>query len=91
MFLADGEQATRVGYAIPRRVGGAVVRNRIRRRLRHVLADLAKQDAGLVPGGAMLIKVGPEAVPLGTEELRDDVVRLLEALQARTHRTAGAR
>ncbi|MEZ4501673.1 MAG: ribonuclease P protein component [Dehalococcoidia bacterium] len=33
-------EATRVGFAISRRVGGAVVRNRVRRRLKALLREL---------------------------------------------------
>ena len=38
-YVDDGDPTARVAYAIPRRVGTAVERNRIRRRLRAVLAD----------------------------------------------------
>ena len=31
---------SRVGYAVSRRVGGAVVRNRVKRRLRAIMGDL---------------------------------------------------
>ena len=91
VFVPEDEGPTRIGYAIPRRTGGAVVRNRVRRRLRHLFAELAATDPDRVPSGAMLVLVGPEVVPRGTEELRNDVVRMLEALQARTHRTVGGR
>lgn len=32
---------SRVGYAVSRRVGGAVVRNRVKRRLRAIVSELA--------------------------------------------------
>ena len=72
----------RVAYAIPKRVGGAVVRNRLKRRLRAILEELAR-DTDVVPTGAMLLSVGPELVDRGPEELRNDVRSLLEALQRR--------
>ncbi|HWW54767.1 MAG TPA: ribonuclease P protein component [Acidimicrobiales bacterium] len=50
--LDDGAPP-RVGYAISRRVGNAVVRNRLRRRLR----DLARRSA--LPGGAWLVVAAP--------------------------------
>ena len=54
----DTTQRARVGYAIPRTVGTAVVRNRIKRRLRAVLTEL-DTEFGL-PGGDHLIRVhGP--------------------------------
>jgi len=47
----------RVAFAIPRSVGGAVVRNRIRRRIKAVLFELSTSDPGSVPGGDYLIRV----------------------------------
>src|SRR5258708_21849607 len=43
----------RVGFAVGRSVGGAVVRNRIRRRLRAGFRELVR--AGTLPGGAYLV------------------------------------
>ncbi len=74
---------TRVAYAITKRVGGAVERNRLRRRLRAVFADLASHEAGSVPAGVLLISAGPEASGRDPEELRNDVKRLLAALDTR--------
>jgi ribonuclease P protein component len=59
----------RVGYAVGRDVGGAVVRNRLRRRLRGVVADLAPS---LAPG-TYLIGAGPAAVELSPADLRATV------------------
>lgn len=59
-----------VAYALGRRTGGAVVRNRIRRRLR---AAVAQGTAGLAPG-AYLVSAGPEAAELPFEELRETLV-----------------
>jgi ribonuclease P protein component len=83
-FLAeDGSDRTLVAYAITKRVGGAVERNRLRRRLRAVLADLASEAPSPVPDGVLLVSAGPEASGRGPGELRNDVKRLLEALEAR--------
>ncbi len=43
----------RAGFALGRSVGGAVVRNRVRRRLRAALREL--QAAGRLPAGAYLL------------------------------------
>lgn len=48
----------RVAYAVSRRVGGAVVRNRVRRRLR---AGVQLNGAMLVDGAAYLVSADPEA------------------------------
>ena len=57
-----------VAFAIGRRVGGAVVRNRLRRRLRDELAGLAR--AGRLPRGAYLIGLAPPAADLDGPTLR---------------------
>ena len=63
----------RAGFALGRSVGGAVVRNRVRRRLRAALREL--QAAGRLPAGAYLLG--------GTAELAElpwaVVVDLVEA------------
>ncbi|MFN8017365.1 MAG: ribonuclease P protein component [Acidimicrobiales bacterium] len=74
---------TQVAYALTKRVGGAVERNRLRRRLRAVLAELARGPEGLVPPGVLLVSAGPEALDRSPKELRNDVVHVLEALAAR--------
>lgn len=55
MASHQGFQRPQVAFAVPRKVGNAVVRNRIRRRLRAVLQSLAAQ--GQLPGGAWLFIV----------------------------------
>lgn len=84
VYLAEeGSDAVRVAYAITKRVGGAVDRNRVRRRLRAVLHELAREPEGPVPRGVLLVSAGPEVLARTPEELRNDVQRLLEALDAR--------
>lgn len=74
---------TRLAFALTRRVGGAVVRNRLRRRLRAIVIDLDRNRPGLVPGGALLLSAGPDAAQRRYDELVHDVVRLLEDLRSR--------
>jgi ribonuclease P protein component len=50
----------RVAFAVGRSVGGAVVRNRIKRRLREALARMITKNK-VVPNGDYLIRVFPEA------------------------------
>ena len=57
----------RVAYAVGRAVGGAVERNRLRRRLRAIV-----RDAELAPG-AYLISVAPSASRLTFDELAGHV------------------
>ncbi|HEX3426933.1 MAG TPA: ribonuclease P protein component [Acidimicrobiales bacterium] len=72
---ADGTPP-RVAYAIGRRVGPAVVRNRLRRQLRAIVAELAPT---LHPG-MYLIGATPAAPPLSYRELRQVVVRAAAAV-----------
>jgi ribonuclease P protein component len=58
-------------FAIARTVGPAVVRNRLRRRLRAALVELAP------PAGTYLIAVEPVAAQRSYAELRDDLAGAL--------------
>jgi ribonuclease P protein component len=82
-FLADEGPSTRVGYAITKQVGTAVVRNRLRRRLRAIVAAVGRDRPELLPHGVLVVGAGPDANLRGAEELRYDVERLLEVLSTR--------
>jgi len=66
----------RVAYAIGRRVGGAVHRNRLRRRLRAIAFELGPD---LQPG-AYLIAAAPAATGLSYGELRTIVSEGVKAV-----------
>ena len=53
-----------VAYAINRKLGNAVTRNKLRRRLRSILSGTS------LPSGAYLIRTGPEAPKLAFDELK---------------------
>ncbi len=72
-----------MAFAVTRKVGTAVVRNRLRRRLRAICADIERENPGTLPRGALLISAGPAAVQRTPDELRHDVVRLIDALETR--------
>lgn len=63
--------SVRVAYAVGRRVGGAVVRNRCRRRLRAIAAEIAPE----LPPGAYLVRAEPAAIALDFDELRERVTQ----------------
>ena len=65
-----------VAYAIGRTVGGAVVRNRLRRRMRAIVAELSP---ALAPG-AYLLGATAEAAELTFGELRTVVSEAIEAV-----------
>ena len=64
----------RIGIAASRKVGGAVVRNRIRRRLKVIARDLAPN---LPAGTDILIGVRPEAAEASSDELRASLIACL--------------
>jgi ribonuclease P protein component len=51
LLVRGGDEAARVGFVVSRAVGGAVVRNKVRRRLRH----LARGYLDCLPGGSLLV------------------------------------
>ena len=55
----------RFGFAIGKRVGTAVVRNRIRRRLRAIL-----RDSALAPGHDIVITAAPQSATAPFQDLR---------------------
>jgi ribonuclease P protein component len=72
----DPSEPPRVAYAIGRGAGGAVVRNRIRRRLRAVMRDLS----GELAPGAYLVGAGAQAASLSYGELRATVSEAVRAV-----------
>lgn len=66
-------RGARVGYAIGRHAGGAVVRNRVRRRLRAALREAA------IPPGAYLIRAGRDAADLPFSALAAHLTTCLTA------------
>jgi ribonuclease P protein component len=73
----DPNEPPRVAYTIGRRVGSAVVRNRVRRRLRM----LVREAAPALGSGAYLIGVGPAAALLPYEDLRTTLMKALKSIE----------
>ncbi len=77
---ADGDPAIRVGYTVTKKIGGAVVRNRMKRRLRALARELLPH-AGVA--GADHVLIGREG---GIERdfglLRGELVKALYRLQS---------
>lgn len=72
----------RAGFVVSRAVGGAVVRNRVRRRLRHLVrAHLAE----LPPGSRLVVRALPAAPGAGSAQLAKDL-----AVALRTAARTGA-
>jgi ribonuclease P protein component len=76
---ADGEP-TRVGFVVNRAVGGAVVRNRVRRRLRH----LARGYLQSLPEGSLLVvRASPRAATARQADLAAELDLVLGTLLRR--------
>jgi ribonuclease P protein component len=86
IFAPGDEHPPQVAFAIPRRIGGAVVRNRCRRRIRPLLA--AHAAAGRLRPGVYLVQLSAPVDDLPASELAFEVDRLLDALDARLAETA---
>jgi ribonuclease P protein component len=80
-YLHDPELgAPHVAFAIGRAVGPAVVRNRLRRRIRSVLHEL--QRDGDLPVCWLSIGARPAATELTFDQLRREVRRMIDRIPA---------
>jgi ribonuclease P protein component len=70
-----GASAPRVGFVVSKAVGGAVVRNQVKRRLRHSVR--AHLDL-LPPGSELVVRALPAAASLSYAELDAALVRCLD-------------
>jgi ribonuclease P protein component len=78
-LLAPDESASspHVGFIVSRSVGGAVVRNRVRRRLRH----LARGYLDSLPGGSLLVlRAHPRAAIASQADLAAELDLVITAL-----------
>lgn len=75
-----GDAPSRVGFVVSKAVGGAVVRNRTKRRLRHVCA--ARLDR-LGTGVDVVVRANPAAATATSAELAGAVDRAWERLAGR--------
>ncbi|MDZ5619349.1 ribonuclease P protein component [Nocardioides sp. HM23] len=76
LAVAEGQadEPARVGFVVSRAVGNAVVRNRVKRRLRHA----ARARISLLPGGTLLVvRAQPPAAAASYEELAAELDRCL--------------
>jgi ribonuclease P protein component len=79
-FLARRGNGPHVAYAVGRRVGIAVVRNRVRRRLRAIVSTLGCARPSLVHDGYYLVAVTPAAATMSYQALENDVAGALAGL-----------
>jgi ribonuclease P protein component len=75
---SDGP-ATRAGFIVSRAVGGAVVRNKVRRRLRHLVAERLDR---LPPACTLVVRALPATATSSYRELGADLDAAIEAARA---------
>lgn len=73
----------RIGFVVNRAVGGAVVRNRVRRRLRHVARGYLHS---LPEGSLLVVRASPRAATARQADLAADLDLVIETLLRRQGR-----
>lgn len=77
---AESDSApTRAGFVVSKAVGPAVVRNRVRRRLRHLVRE---RLAGLPVGSTLVVRALPAAAEASYLRLGTDLDAAIAAAQA---------
>jgi ribonuclease P protein component len=74
-FLKTENEVFRAGFITSKRIGGAVVRNRVRRRLRDIVRT---EQTRLRPGFWFVLIARPAAARATFQELKDEWLRLAE-------------
>ena len=83
LLVRSADEPARVGFVVTRKVGPAVVRNRVKRRLRH----LARGRLRSLPGGSLLVlRAHPSAAAARQEDLAAELDLVLAALLRRQDR-----
>jgi ribonuclease P protein component len=77
-FVPNGRDHDRFGISTGRRLGGAVQRNRVRRRVKEILR---RSPNGTGHGWDILIVARPPAVDASYDELRTTLERLLSSIR----------
>ena len=72
----DGDPAKRVGFTVSKKVGGAVVRNRMKRRFRELAREIIPASGHAGSDHVMIGRSGGIERDFG--ELRTDLTRALE-------------
>ncbi|MDN6301498.1 MAG: ribonuclease P protein component [Brachybacterium sp.] len=84
-LLTQGEEAPRVGFVVSKKIGNAVVRNRVTRRLREIIRP---QLATMPPGSAVVLRALPGIDAQVFADLRADVDSALSTAGRKLDRRA---
>jgi ribonuclease P protein component len=86
----DGD--TSVGFVVSKAVGPAVVRNRVKRRLRHRVADQLEHGvlAEVPSGSRLVVRALPAAATADGDRLTSDLATALEGAVRKARGRAGA-
>jgi ribonuclease P protein component len=82
-----GPAAPRVGFVVSRAVGSAVVRNLVKRRLRHLVKEFL---AYLPASSELVVRAQPLAATMTGPELRAELARCLQRVGVADPLAAGA-
>lgn len=83
----DWDGPRQAGFAVSRRIRGAVRRNRVRRRLR----EAYRASRQSLPSGVQIVCVAREAVTNGSfQALRQEMTKALAVVARRLRATAGS-
>ncbi|MGV9265830.1 ribonuclease P protein component [Kitasatospora sp. NPDC003701] len=90
--VAEGTPSARAGFVVSKAVGPAVVRNLVKRRLRHLVRDRLSR---LPAGSLIVVRALPQAASASYQDLERDLdaalKRLLKAEPAATAPTGAGR
>jgi ribonuclease P protein component len=81
VYLArTGDATSMAGFAVSKAVGGAVIRNRVKRRMRAIMAELLPT---LPPGSSVVVRALPASADASFACLRADLSGALTAADAK--------
>jgi ribonuclease P protein component len=70
----DDEQSARVGFVVSKAVGPAVIRNKVKRRLRHLMRE---RVSGLAGSSLLVVRAMPDAARATYRDLGEELDRCL--------------
>ena len=70
---AEAESSAQVGFVVSKAVGNAVVRNRVKRRLRHLTRDHLPQLQALPGRVVLVVRALPASAEASYDRLGDDL------------------